>query len=92
MNEKAIFPEMELGEAAPVEQASPLVAEADPRLPRPDRAQVRRRPCVLDELLPPDHTRPDDLEGRHQSGLVRILRTPSGPRPRVPGSRAIVGG
>lgn len=55
MNEKTLFLEMEMGEAAPVEQASPLVAEADPRLRRPDRAQVLLRPCALDELLPPDH-------------------------------------
>lgn len=55
MNEKALFIEMELVEAAPVEAASPLVAEAAPRLRRPDRAQVLLRPCVLDELLPPDH-------------------------------------
>ncbi len=38
-----------------MEQASLVVAEADPRLRRPDRAQVLLQPCVLDELLPPDH-------------------------------------
>ncbi len=55
MSEKALFLDMELGEAVVVEQTSPLVAEADPRLRRPDRAQVLLRPCALDELLPPDH-------------------------------------
>lgn len=42
MDEKALFPEVELG-------------EADPRLRRPDRSQVSLQPCELDELLPPDH-------------------------------------
>ena len=29
--------------------------DAPPRLRKPDRAQALLRPCVLDELLPPDH-------------------------------------
>lgn len=55
MNERTLFPEMEVGEAEPVGEASQLAAEVDPRLRRPDRAQVLLRPCVLDELLSPDH-------------------------------------
>ena len=38
-----------------MEQASPVVAEADLRLRRPERAQVLLQPCAHDELLPPDH-------------------------------------
>ena len=55
MNEKALFPEMELGEAVAVEHGLPVEAVAAPRLRRPDRAQVLLRPCMLEELLPPDH-------------------------------------
>ena len=55
MDERSLFPEMELGEAEAIAGASPLTPEADPRLRRPDRSQVLLQPCELDELLAPDH-------------------------------------
>lgn len=51
MNTNMLFDGMEPVEPQPQTPAN----EAAPRLRRPDRAQAVIRPCVLDELIEPDH-------------------------------------
>jgi transposase len=63
MDDTELFPGLDLtapasaptgaatGVAAPADDA----ADAPPRLRRPDRQQASFQPCVLDELLPPEH-------------------------------------